>query len=41
MTWLVVGAAIVLALLVVVVAVAGAWAYRAANRLDQIGRAHV
>ena len=36
MTWLVVGAAIVLALLVVVVAVAGAWAYRAANRLDRL-----
>jgi 8-oxo-dGTP pyrophosphatase MutT (NUDIX family) len=33
MTWLVVG---VIALLVVVLAVAGAWAYRVANRLDRL-----
>jgi 8-oxo-dGTP pyrophosphatase MutT (NUDIX family) len=33
MTWLVVG---VIALLVVVLAVAGAWAYRTANRLDRL-----
>ena len=36
MTWLVVAAAIVLALLVLVFAVVGAWAYRTAHRLDRL-----
>ena len=36
MTWLVVAVTIVLALLVVVFAVAGAWAYQTAHRLDRL-----